>query len=459
MLGLAGNFFLQAQYIASVHEYVPAPGQFINAAPWGTPASTQSILGGIDGSLSLGAFGGYVVFSFADPVENHPDNPYGVDFSIFGNPMLGSSEPGQVFVAKDLNQNGIPDDPWYAIAGSDHFFPATSGDYEITYVNPGGAEDVPWSDNHGGEGYIYTNATHEQPYYPVADSFPDIPGTQYTLSGYSLQGSIDTGNPVFVTSAQRMFGYADNRLRGSAPYTLPDNPYTPEKENSGGDAIDISWAVNENHEYIDLDAIHFLKVQTAMMGDRGWLGEISTEITGAVDVDPDPAISGITDVIVIRDLPLLVDTSLIQLDAYAFLSGRYSPGTAIGWETNVDWAAIDEHGLMTLTGSGDVEITAFLLSDPGISTSITCHVELPFAVPEFPATGINVYPNPAGETIRISGISNALIEVFSMEGRKVLQIEHFSESVPVSVGDLPEGIYLVRITSRDLYHTLKLIRR
>ncbi len=53
---------VQGQYISKVWEYKPAPGQFINAAPVGLPHSAASIIGGIDGALSLGAFGGYVVY-------------------------------------------------------------------------------------------------------------------------------------------------------------------------------------------------------------------------------------------------------------------------------------------------------------------------------------------------------------------------------------------------------------
>ena len=82
-----------AQYIAELLEYTPAPGQLVNVSPWGTPAGASSIEGGLKGTVSLGAFGGYVVFRFEQPVENDPRNPYGIDFTIFGNPMPDWSEP------------------------------------------------------------------------------------------------------------------------------------------------------------------------------------------------------------------------------------------------------------------------------------------------------------------------------------------------------------------------------
>ncbi|MDD3153214.1 MAG: hypothetical protein PHE45_10090, partial [Bacteroidales bacterium] len=87
LLTILSSTFAKSQYIAKVWEYKPAPGQFINSSPWGVPSSVNTLIGGINGSLSLGAFGGYVVFAFDNPVENDPDNPFGVDFTIFGNPQ------------------------------------------------------------------------------------------------------------------------------------------------------------------------------------------------------------------------------------------------------------------------------------------------------------------------------------------------------------------------------------
>ena len=167
----------EAQYISRVLEYVPAPGQFTNTEPWGSPIAASTLVGGVSGSMCLGAFGGYVIFRFEEPVENDPGNPYGVDFTLFGNPMGHWSEPGVVWVMKDENENGLPDDTWFELAGSDFYFSSTVPKYEVTYFNPGDtvAREVPWSDELGGSGIIKINTVHTQPYYPLSDSFPEIP--------------------------------------------------------------------------------------------------------------------------------------------------------------------------------------------------------------------------------------------------------------------------------------------
>jgi len=141
------NCFTQVsgQYISEIIEYVPAPSQYMNTETWGTPEAANSIIGRVDGSVSLGGFGGYIVFRFENPVENDPENPFGIDFTIFGNPVPNWSEPGIVSVMKDENMNGLADDTWYELAGSDHRFSSTVLNYSVRYFNPGGqdAKDIP----------------------------------------------------------------------------------------------------------------------------------------------------------------------------------------------------------------------------------------------------------------------------------------------------------------------------
>ena len=133
-------------YISRVLEYNPAPGQFVNTMPMyeeGDTYSTmlqkaeESISGTNNTLISLGAWGGYVTFAFDHSVVNIPDE---LDFFIEGNAFLssatqkgGSSEPGIVMVSVDLNQNGLPDDPFYQLAGSEYSNPGTIHQYELTY--------------------------------------------------------------------------------------------------------------------------------------------------------------------------------------------------------------------------------------------------------------------------------------------------------------------------------------
>jgi len=454
----------QGSHIAEVLEYKPAPGQFINIAPWGLPSSVESVIGGVNGSLSLGAYGGYVVFRFENAVYNHPDNPYGVDFIIFGNPMPQWAEPGSVWVMQDENGNGQPDGTWYQLAGSDYYFSNTRHNYEVSYVNPGSdiAEDVPWYDNYGNTGFIKSVGTHEQPHYPLFELFPEIDPAEYSLSGSRIEGAVDLSHPAMVQSHRRAFGYADNQLRGTAPFHVPGNPYTPEVMNAGGDGFDISWAVDENGNYVDLNKIHFIKVQTAVLANAGWMGEVSTEITGAVTVLPDADITGVMDLIVIRDLPEEITDSTYQLEAVVFHRGRRQADALIQWSADLEGAEVDENMVLHLSHSGNLNLLARLDDNPEITASASTVVNLPDE-----PTGIDavikeepgIYPNPAGDYIRITGIRNALIQIFELSGAKVLNELLHTDGQTIDISRLPSGMYIVEISHNEKKYHNKLLKR
>ena len=432
--------------------------------PWGTPVSASSLLGGVNGSLSLGAFGGLVVFRFEEAVENHPDNPFGIDFTIFGNASAEWSEPGVVWVMKDDNENNLPDDTWYELAGSDHHFSTTLREYEVSYSNPGGEEarDVPWSDRLGNSGAIKANIVHTQAYYPQSDSFPDVTEDTYALSGTLIQGSVDVDHPPLIKSLRRSFGYADNQVRGSGPHTLPDNPYTPEAENSGGDAFDISWAVNGEGSYVELDQIHFIKVQNGILHEGGWLGEISTEITGAVDVAPDQTETGMLDLLVIQDLPIEVEMGSMQLELYMFHMGKPVSLPQIQWNSSEVWASVDENNTLFVSGSGALTLTATVIGNPSITASASTLVipELPLASKDRELlTGPKVYPNPAWDLIHVSEAEGVNLYLYESTGKLLLQVENYSTMDAISIQELSSGLYLLRIGEGRSATYLKLLKR
>ena len=133
-------------YISKVLEYNPAPGQFINTMPEYEEGDTyqtmlrkaeDAIAGTSRSLISLGSWGGYVTFAFDHSVVNAPNLP---DFTVEGNAFYasagnrnGSSEPGIVMISIDVNQNGLPDDPFYELAGSEYTNPATIHQYALTY--------------------------------------------------------------------------------------------------------------------------------------------------------------------------------------------------------------------------------------------------------------------------------------------------------------------------------------
>ena len=59
---------------------------------------------------------------------------------------------------------------------------------------------------------------------------------------------------------------------------------------------------------------------------------------------------------------------------------------------------------------------------------------------------VEVYPNPASETLRVEGLEATEIQVYNALGQLVKEVRGANE---VNVSGLPEGLYLLRITDTE----------
>lgn len=281
-------------YITRVYEYCPAPGQFVNEMPKYEEGDTyadilqkaeESISGTNDVLVSLGGYGGYITFGFDHSVMNVPGEK---DFRIWGNAFYeltnpdsrgGSAEPGIVMVSYDENCNGLPDDPWYELAGSEYYKPSTRHAYGITYHRPDPARPVEsdetgflddvyyiaWDDTDGTHGYLAKNIYHDQDYFPKW-----VTGDELSFTGTLLpQNAIDeSGEGRYYVLYSYDWGYVDNHPNDYADLN----------------SFDISWAVDSQGNPVHLPAIDFVRVYTGVNQYCGWLGETSTELCRARDL-------------------------------------------------------------------------------------------------------------------------------------------------------------------------------
>lgn len=279
-----------SKYILAVDEFVPAPGQFINTMPkyeeGDTPETmvqkcTQYLANNERSLVSLGGFGGYITFHFDHSIVNVEGQR---DFFIMGNAMQalahpqmpgGGSEPGIVMVSKDVNHNGLPDDPWYELAGSaDEDSTNVVYHYEITYTRSP-MQAVPWTDNQGRSGVVERNTAHLQEYYPEwLPATLTFKGTLLPPNAVELSGRGMDWFQYFLRD-----GYADNKPNSDAE----------------ANSFDISCAVDEDRQPVTLDFIDFVRVYTAMNQMCGWLGESSTEVMGAEDLHLEASVEAIRD--------------------------------------------------------------------------------------------------------------------------------------------------------------------
>lgn len=304
---------------ASLFACLPAPGQFTNEGigqgGWGDPFDSNGALkANSQTGISLGFFGGYAVYKFDNPIADNPANKYGADFIVYGNAFWNNSEPGCIQVSQD----GVK---WYDIAGSKYYDSDTIKNASITYTNPNPAEESSITSpgtagslapvNYTGtrSGTITTNTFHNHGWFPLnanyfvprngnataLDKVASLSFASRTLingvtNTLTLDGTMLGGVSTTKISDTIGFGYCDAHPNKELGGTIAYNPYqtfanqneynTKTAGTSGGDPIDISWAVDSNGQPANLGSIKYVRIYTGAAAMNGIFGEISTEVCG-----------------------------------------------------------------------------------------------------------------------------------------------------------------------------------
>ena len=260
-----------------VYDFSPAPGQYVNENYTATTMEQACAyaLGRMrEGKyVSLGGFGGSVTVGFDHSIANDGDYNFAIKEASYTN----YSEPGIVWVMQDENGDGLPNDTWYELKGSEYGLACTVQDYAVTYYRPEApAQAVAWIDNRGGSGSVdYLAAFHKQDYYYplwVADSTYTLRGSRLEARNYD-----QSGRGVLWINPDYGWGYADNY---SQTDMLPERATGVTK---GYNHFRISDAVTFDGQSANLQYIDFVKVQTGLNTKSGWLGEVSTEVMGVID--------------------------------------------------------------------------------------------------------------------------------------------------------------------------------
>jgi hypothetical protein len=264
-------------YLTKVFDFQYAPGQnaqnadltnaqnFVGKPTYlytVTPEETKSC-------ISLGGWGGYIVGGFNHNIANTSGN----DFIV----LCGSSyapEPAIVYVMEDTNGNGLPDDNWYELKGSENSNQESIRGYQVTYYKPSSTSgNVYWKDNQGHTDTLISNygATYTYSWWKYTDKDSlTFTGTKLPTAYYN-NSTTSTQNWV-VYSNLFHWGYAENATGSDYNSTYHGNEF------------DISNAIDANGNPVSLSSIRFIKVQTGVFQQAGWLNEISSEIYGAADL-------------------------------------------------------------------------------------------------------------------------------------------------------------------------------
>lgn len=185
----------------------------------------------------------------------------------------------------------------------------------------------------------------------LAAHFGTVKGTNTSgamtlaFNGVKLMPKTNDSYVGSTTPDDFLFGYADCHINGTVSGEQV-NPYTYGRS-SGGDPIDISWAVKPNGDPIHLDAIRYVRVYTGVQQLNGMMGESSTEITAAYTATKKGATSAVA--------PEILFAGGVNIFDFAAVNEEY--GVTLDWEMVEDSSNQEIYTLSGLSNvPGDIEL-------------------------------------------------------------------------------------------------------
>lgn len=152
---------------------------------------------------------------------------------------------------QDENGDGLPNDTWYEVKGSETGKPETIQDYAITYYRSEKSA-IRWSDNQGNNGSMgFIN-------HGTSSMYPKwIRPNSYTLRGTRLEPRTVQEGGIWKNKSFD-WGYVDNY--STTDLITTKNPMT--QQTASGNRIRISDAITPDGKPANLKYIDFIKVHT-----------------------------------------------------------------------------------------------------------------------------------------------------------------------------------------------------
>lgn len=206
------------------------------------------------------------------------------------------SKSGAIWNYSVTYENPVPDDDSLATGET-----GTTGK-NVVYSYTGLSEN--------GKGRVLFNNWHRHNYFPLLNNYfvgvnghTALDGIVNTISplalgnyaSYTPKASSTVGAKLTMSGVRLMpasnstapdtflFGYVDCHPNGTLS-TVQVNPYTTGRtsnDNSNGDPMDLSWAVDDSGKPVVLDSVRYVRVYTGVMQMNGMMGESSTEVLGS----------------------------------------------------------------------------------------------------------------------------------------------------------------------------------
>jgi hypothetical protein len=211
---------------------------------------------------SLGAALGYEIFAI----------PPSSGFRVTGNAFGGWEEPGIVWAQDDRNGNGIPDEMWYELTGSDEHNSLTKPYITRRYAIKWFRQTGDWVDNEYGQILRCICWVDSKGRAGVmASGWPTdwgVSGDWVSYTGTVIRNGQGSSLDAGIDFPRGLAGYVDCFNNGDQSYVF---------------SKDV--AIRADGSPANLASIRFVKVQTGYFYYGGAVGEHSTEIVSATGLN------------------------------------------------------------------------------------------------------------------------------------------------------------------------------
>jgi hypothetical protein len=170
----------------------------------------------------------------------------------------------------DSNNDLKPNDVWYELKGS--LYGTAKRNYWVKYFKPlTQTENIKWVDSDMNSGELksgYGGAWSAAWWWPYSSADSLVLSGTRLADAYINSGNEQTQHWV-VPANTYTWGYAEN-MQG-----------TDYDSDAGSNKLDISNAIDAQGNAVNLTQIRFIKIQSAVFQQAGWLNEVSPELRGA----------------------------------------------------------------------------------------------------------------------------------------------------------------------------------
>ena len=176
-------------------------------------------------------------------------------------------------------------------------------------------------------------------------------------------------------------------------------------------------------------------------------------------MNPDAILEKVKEVIIeqlsVEDDAIKLETSFIDdlgadsLDIVEIIYGLEEAFAVVGIDELADYGLSYPFNLcMNLAFNGN---------DPDLTNNSKCLTyDKPNGLQENANYSVNVYPNPANNVVTIANAAGAQIDIYNLAGQQVASVASASANQVISVANLAEGLYVIRVANGNQVSTSKL---